>query len=68
VDYRDELRLLSQQQTLLHHLESLPQPRTLTPIFRDTTPAPGSMAPWAPAFAGVTKFFGMICQNCTTRA
>ena len=35
VDYRDELRLLSQQQTLLHHFESLPQPRTLTPIFRD---------------------------------
>ena len=42
VDYRDELRLLSQQQTLLHHLESLPQPRTLTPIFRDTTRRPGA--------------------------
>jgi hypothetical protein len=41
VDYRDELRLLSQQQTLLHHFESLPQPRTLAPIFWDRTPPPG---------------------------
>ena len=42
--YRDELRLLSQQQTLLHHFESLAQPRTVTPIFRDTTRRPGAPA------------------------
>jgi len=40
MDYRDELRL-RMQQALLQERHSLPQPRTITPIFWDKTPAPG---------------------------
>jgi hypothetical protein len=40
MDYRDELRLFAHQ-PLLQHRDSLPQPRSITPIFRDTTPARG---------------------------
>ena len=43
--YRDELRLLSQQP--LPTFDSMPQPRTVTPIFRDETPAPGQALPAA---------------------
>jgi hypothetical protein len=44
MDYRDELRLCPQQ-ALLQERHSLPQPRTITPIFRGTTPSPGSISP-----------------------
>jgi len=38
--YRDELRL-DRHQPLLQEANSLPQPRTVTPISRDKTPSPG---------------------------
>src|SRR5258705_10132678 len=43
MDYRDELRLCLQQ-ALLQERDSLPQPGTVTPIFRDKTRRPGPMA------------------------
>jgi len=43
MDYRDELRLCLQQ-ALLQERDSLPQPGTVTPIFRDKTRRPGSMS------------------------
>jgi hypothetical protein len=40
MDYRDELRRCLQQ-ALLQQADSLPQPPTITPIFRDQTRKPG---------------------------
>ncbi len=41
MDYRDELRCLAHPPLLPQPLDSLPQPYTVPPIFRDKTPAPG---------------------------
>jgi hypothetical protein len=41
MDYRDKLRLRLQQ-ALRQQADSLPQPPTITPIFRDQTRRPGS--------------------------
>ena len=72
MDYRDELRCLAHPPLLPQPLDSLPQPYTVPPIFRDKTPAPGTLSRpqensvdcrFIPACAGNTTAVAYCCAN-----